>query len=121
MAFTSFKRIRDVQETYQIQHIRRNFIPDVQKEPPTTLVADLDYTRKRLNPFSSETARKENLIYPLLFRLYQTYDEKNEWNKMYDASDNEHNNILYFVKILNPIVLYIQYFYYFDHNLQIAE
>ena len=89
MAFTNFKSIADVQSAYDIRHIWGNFVHDAPIEPSTALVEDFKFKYENIDIFSSETARKENIIYPILFALYRNHHERLAiWSEHYIHADD---------------------------------
>lgn len=89
MAFTNFKSIADVQSAYDIRHIWANFVLDIPIEPPTSLIEDLKFKYETIDIFGSETARKENIIYPILLALYRNHHERLAiWSEYYIHADD---------------------------------
>lgn len=76
MAFSDFKAIPDVQEKFGIKHVENDF---VRIEETAALSAqflqELEFSRRYINIFTSEEARCETIIYPILREVYKGYAE----------------------------------------------
>lgn len=89
MAFTNFKSIAEVQSAYDIRHTWANFILDTPIEPSAALIDDLNFKYEKIDIFGSETARKENIIYPILLALYRNHHERLAiWSEYYIYADD---------------------------------
>ncbi|MEM7127783.1 MAG: hypothetical protein AAF702_15735 [Chloroflexota bacterium] len=89
MAFTNFKSIADVQSTYDIRHLWADFIRKVPIEPSASLIEDIQFKYDNIDIFASETARKENIIYPILLSIYRNYHNKlSIWSEYYIYADD---------------------------------
>ena len=90
MAFTNFTTTAQVQSAYEIHQVSQDFILDPRQEPPPSLVDELAFKRQTLDVFSSESSRKENIIYPILFASYRNHYEKLViWNEPYLYADDK--------------------------------
>ena len=76
MAFTDFKSIRQVQEAFPILNIRKPTIFNTRTlNLPRLFLEEFEFSQRYINVFSSEAARCENVIYPILRDVYKNYVE----------------------------------------------
>ncbi|MEY4768139.1 MAG: hypothetical protein RL637_778 [Pseudomonadota bacterium] len=75
MAFTDFKSIQQVQQTFQIKYLETNYLNLPEIQPSEQFISELKFNRQYLDIFSSEAARCENIIYPILREIYKQYAE----------------------------------------------
>jgi len=73
MAFRHYKNIAQVQEEYEIQYQELNFIRVNQIKVSKLFLREFEFNVKNLDVFSSEGARCELVILPLLREAYKTY------------------------------------------------
>ena len=74
MAFSDFKAIPDVQEKFRITYAADNFLGNVESlNPAEQFLNELEFNMKYINVYTSEGARCENLIYPILREVYKGY------------------------------------------------
>ena len=66
MAFTDFKSIQQVQQTFNIKYTEENYIEYDELEPSPTFLEEFNFSRQNIDVFSSEAARCENIIYPII-------------------------------------------------------
>ena len=78
MAFTDFKSIQQVQQTFNIKYCEENFLNDSEIQPSAQFIEEFKFNRRYLDIFSSEAARCENIIYPVLREVYKNYAEEYE-------------------------------------------
>jgi hypothetical protein len=76
MSFNNYKKIADVLEEFSINYDEANFIQKIQIEIEPYFKNRLELTLKEAIVFNSEYAICENLIYPILFEIWQHYREK---------------------------------------------
>lgn len=75
MAFTDFNSIAQVQETFQIIYTEAEYIQYADIEPSQAFLEEFEFSQRHINVFSSEAARCENVIYPVLRDVYKNYVE----------------------------------------------
>ena len=75
MAFTDFKSIRQVQETFDIKYTEADYIQYENLEPSKAFLEEFEFSQRHINIFSSEASRCENVIYPILRDVYKNYVE----------------------------------------------
>lgn len=73
MAFTDFKSIMQVQETYGIKYTQAEYIQYEDVEPSAAFLEEFMFSQRHINVFASEAARCENVIYPILREVYKKY------------------------------------------------
>ena len=73
MAFTDFKSIMQVQETYGIKYTQADYIQYEDIEPSPVFLEEFAFSQQHINVFASEAARCENVIYPVLREVYKKY------------------------------------------------
>ena len=74
MAFTDFKSIAQVQETFDIKYSEADYIqytPNI--EPSSAFLEEFTFSQEHIDVFASETSRCENVIYPILRDVYKRY------------------------------------------------
>ncbi|BAP58071.1 hypothetical protein THII_3774 [Thioploca ingrica] len=76
MAFSDYKHIYQVQTDYQIEYQEDNFLIIAEYNPSNQIIAELEFNQKNIDIFSSEAARCETIIFPILREVYQNYAEK---------------------------------------------
>ena len=75
MAFTDFKSIAQVQQTFNIKYVEEDYIQYDDIEPSSAFLEEFEFSRRHIDVFASETARCENVIYPILRDVYKNYVE----------------------------------------------
>ncbi|MEY2976820.1 MAG: hypothetical protein ACO3NK_17115 [Prochlorotrichaceae cyanobacterium] len=73
MSFSQFKTIADVQKIYNIKYQEASFIKAIDIEVPPGLIEDLQFNQEYIDVFSSEAARSELIISPLLRSVYKNH------------------------------------------------
>ncbi len=90
MAFTDFKSIMRVQETYKIKYTQADYIQDADVEPSQAFLEEFMFSQRHINVFASEAARCENVIYPILREVYKEYaDSFTLWSHQSISCDAE--------------------------------
>ncbi len=76
MAFSDFKTIPDVQERFGIRHVENDFIePKNGTSPSEQFLQEFDFNREYIDVLTSEGARCEAIIFPVLREVYKGYAE----------------------------------------------
>lgn len=75
MAFTDFKSIQQVQQLFAIKYLEEDYLGNREIQPSAQFIEDFKFNRHYLDIFSSEAARCENVIYPVLREVYKNYAE----------------------------------------------
>ena len=78
MAFSDFKKISEVQETFDIVYAEEDFVKVQEAEPSEQFLQDFEWTRQNLNIFASEAARRETIVFPILKANYKAYADNYE-------------------------------------------
>ncbi len=89
MTFTDFNSIAQVQKIFDIKYSEANYIEYAGVEPSPTFLEEFAFNQQHIDLFSSEAARCENVIYPILRDVYKNYvDQFSLWSHRsisYDA------------------------------------
>ena len=75
MAFTDFNSIAQVQEVFNIKYTEADYIDYENVEPSVAFLEEFEFSQRYIDMFSSEAARCENVIYPILRDVYKNYVE----------------------------------------------
>ena len=75
MAFNDFKNIAQVQTQFGITYQEEAFIPIQEVYPSQYFIEDLEFSNTNIDIFSSEGARSELVIAPILKEVYKKYYE----------------------------------------------
>ncbi len=75
MASTDFNSIAQVQETFKIKYNEVDYLQYEDIEPSPAFLEEFEFSKQHINVFSSEAARCENVIYPILRDVYKNYVE----------------------------------------------
>lgn len=76
MAFSDYKSIGQVQREYGLKYREENFIPPTQIEPSKMFLEEFEFNQATMDVFSSEGARAEAVIFPVLREVYKRHHEK---------------------------------------------
>jgi len=76
MPFNQFKNIPQVQEQYAIKYVEQNFIQPLAFELSPYFLTEFEFNLINLDVFSSEAARCEIIIFPVLREVYKHYAEQ---------------------------------------------
>jgi len=76
MAFSEYKDIGQVQVEFNITLDEENFVFAKPVEPPIIFLQEFDFTLENLPVFTSEGARTEAVIFPILREVYKDYSDK---------------------------------------------
>jgi hypothetical protein len=73
MSFSEFKTLAEVQQKYHLIYQEASFIQAQPIQPTATFQQDLEFCREHIDILSSEAARCEIIISPLLREIYKKY------------------------------------------------
>ena len=73
MAFSDFKSISQVQQEYKIRFVESHFLPESTLEPSPNFLYELAFSLENLDVFTSEAARSQNIIFPVLREVYKPF------------------------------------------------
>ncbi len=76
MAFSEYKDIGQVQIEFNIKLDDESFIFAEAVSPPEIFLNEFEFTRENLPVFTSEGARTEAIIFPILREVYKSYSDK---------------------------------------------
>ncbi len=75
MAFSDFKTISEVQEKFSIKYASNDFFGVEAKDPSEQFLKELEFSQQHIDFFTSEEARCEVVIFPILREIYKDYAE----------------------------------------------
>ena len=75
MAFSDFKTISEVQEKFSIKYSYNDFFGVEAKNPSEQFLKELEFSQQHIDFFTSEGARCEVVIFPILREIYKDYAE----------------------------------------------
>ena len=75
MAFSDFKTISEVQEKFSIKYAYNDFFGVEAKDPSEQFLKELEFSQQHIDFFTSEGARCEVVIFPILREIYKDYAE----------------------------------------------
>jgi len=73
MPFSQFKSIAEVQKAYHIRYTESSFISNLDIAVPQVLLEEFEFNKENIDIFSSEAARCELIISPLLRAVYKNH------------------------------------------------
>ena len=76
MAFSDYKTISQVQAEYKIKYQEDNFVVVKEHKPSDIFIEEFEFNQRNMDVFSSEAARCEIIIFPILREMYKYYYEK---------------------------------------------
>jgi hypothetical protein len=75
MPFSQFKTIAEVQKAYNIRYTEGSFISTLDIDVPEVLIEEFQFNKENIDIFSSEAARCELIISPLLRAVYKNHSQ----------------------------------------------
>jgi hypothetical protein len=75
MSFSDYKMLAQVQQEYQIRYDEATFIDKHSLTPTDSFLIEFNFNIKTMDVFSSEAARCELLIFPVLREIYKRFSE----------------------------------------------
>ncbi|MDM8535759.1 hypothetical protein QUF70_03305 [Desulfobacterales bacterium HSG17] len=76
MAFIDYKTISQVQSEYKIKYEEDNFVIIKDHKISDIFIKEFEFNQKNMDIFSSEAARREIIIFPMLGEMYKNYYKK---------------------------------------------
>ena len=76
MAFSDYKSISQVQQEYQIRYAEAHFIDAKRAAVSSIFQAEFDFSLEHIDVFTSEAARSESVIFPILREAYKPHKDK---------------------------------------------
>src|SRR5437016_3177104 len=76
MAFSDFKNMAQVQKEFAIRFREENFVVAPNVEPLAAFIKEFEFNRENIDLFTSEAARAEGVIFPILREVYKDYHDK---------------------------------------------
>ena len=88
MAFSDYKSIAQLQKDFPVKYREENFVPALRVAPPPAFLEELAFNLKALDVYTSEAARTEAVIFPILREVYKRYHEQYSlWIQKYISYD----------------------------------
>jgi len=78
MAFSDYKNIEQVQIEFNIAYAEERFIEELAVEPTAIFLEEFTFNQTYLPVYSSEGARSEAIIFPILREIYKPYSQTHE-------------------------------------------
>ncbi|MBW4520755.1 MAG: hypothetical protein KME16_13765 [Scytolyngbya sp. HA4215-MV1] len=76
MAFSDYKNLAQVQQEFQIRYQEEDVVPELWIDVPALFLNEFDFNLTVMDAFSSEAARCELVIFPILREVYKRYADK---------------------------------------------
>lgn len=76
MSFSDYKTLSQVQQEYQIRYDEGTFIQKELATPTDSFITEFNFNIRTMDAFSSEAARCELLIFPILREVYKNRAEQ---------------------------------------------
>lgn len=76
MAFSDYKNLAQVQQDFQIRYQEDNFLPELWTDIPALFLNEFDFNLTVMDAFSSEAARCELVIFPIIREIYKYYSNE---------------------------------------------
>jgi hypothetical protein len=76
MAFSDYKTISQVQAEYKIKYEEDNFVAVKEHKVSDIFIDEFEFNQQNMDVFSSEAARCEIIIFPILREMYKYYYKK---------------------------------------------
>ena len=89
MAYSDFKSVEQVIQTYPLQIRPERFIPDLLLEPPSWFIENLDFLLDRQAIQESEAFLRESFIFPFLQQVWKRHEMLKLWSHRALNVDNE--------------------------------
>ncbi|MDI6791538.1 MAG: hypothetical protein QME81_01545 [bacterium] len=78
MAFSDYKNIAQVQQEFKITYHEEHFITVQEKEPSKQFLEEFLFNQEHIDVYTSEGARAEMIICPILREVYKQYYQEYE-------------------------------------------
>jgi hypothetical protein len=76
MAFSDYKNIAQVQTEFQIRYQEAHFIVSAPLQPSPVFLEEFAFSLENIDVFTSEGARTEAIIFPILREVYKGFHEQ---------------------------------------------
>lgn len=76
MAFSDYKTIGQVQQEFKIKYIEADFVAAQEQEPAELFKLEFAFSLENIDVFTSEAARAEAIIFPILREVYKSYHDR---------------------------------------------
>jgi len=76
MAFSDYKSLAQAQQEFQIRYQEDDFVPALRMDVPAVFLNEFAFNLTVMDAFSSEAARCELVIFPVIREIYKRYSHK---------------------------------------------
>ena len=76
MAFSDYKNISQVQKEFGVKYEEENFMLATELQPSAAFLSEVAFTMQNIDVYTSEAARTEAIIFPVLREVYKSYYEQ---------------------------------------------
>ena len=76
MAFSDYKNVSQVQQEFKIKYAEANFVAAQEHQPTDSFQQEFAFSLENIDVFTSEAARAEAIIFPILREVYKSYHDK---------------------------------------------
>jgi hypothetical protein len=76
MAFSDYKSLEQVQQEFKIRYHEEDFLPQLWIAIPASFYEEFEFNITVMDAFSSEAARCELVIFPVIREIYKRYADK---------------------------------------------
>jgi hypothetical protein len=90
MSFSDYKTIAQVQAEFKIKYQEENFVELKECQPSPLFLEEFYFNQRNMDIFSSESARCEIIIFPILREIYKNYYAKTSLWIQKSITVNEH-------------------------------
>ena len=73
MAFSNYKNVAQVQKRFTITYREEHYVMAHDVEPPSQFVKEFFFNRDHIDIYTSEAARCETIIFPIVREVYKDY------------------------------------------------
>src|SRR5262249_43966872 len=76
MAFSDYKNVSQIQQQFKIKYHEDNFVAPQEREPSDIFKQEFAFSLENIDVFTSEGARAEAVIFPVLREVYKGYHDQ---------------------------------------------
>lgn len=76
MAFSDYRNIGQIQQEFQIKYMEESFVAAQEIPPPAPFQQEFAFSLENIDVFTSEGARAEAIIFPVLREVYKSYHDR---------------------------------------------
>lgn len=76
MAFSDYRNVGQIQQEFQIKYVEESFVAAQEVTPPPAFQQEFAFSMENIDVFTSEGARAEAIIFPVLREVYKSYHDR---------------------------------------------